>query len=345
MTEAFRRPAAFRLDDPRVTITEPEIASFGKQELALMEADVPAPLTKRPSRWGWGSVFWSAASGLVLLAVSLAVTSVVDELFARAPWLGVTGSVLAAIAGLALLVLAAREIAALVRLGSIEKLRDRAQAAIQSDDRAEGAGVSADLLALTQRMPRLANARNRVQTHLSDIIDGRDRVRLAERELMAPLDAQAKRLVVAAAKRVSVVTAVSPRAAVDMVFVLVNALMLIRRLALLYGGRPGTLGVLKLFRQVFSHLALTGGVAVTESVLHQIIGHGLAARLSARLGEGILNGILTARLGILAIEMTRPLPFFALPRPALNELASVLVRPDGHEAQDLRTPTPAAPEK
>ena len=82
-----------------------------------------------------------------------------------------------------------------------------------------------------------------------------------------------------------------------MIFVLVNALGLIRKLAVLYGGRPGTLGVLRLFRQVISHLAVTGGVAVTDSLLQQVIGHGLAARLSARLGEGMLNGLLTARLG------------------------------------------------
>ncbi len=347
MTEPFRRPAAFRVDDPRVVVAEPAIAPAEKQELALIEADNPEGLSAaaRTRRWGWGTLFWSAASGLVLFSLGLAVTSMIEELFARAPWLGMVGLGLAAAAGLALLVLATREIAALVRLGSIEKLRDRAQLAIQSDDRAEGTAVATDLLALTRRMPRLANARNRLQTHLSDIIDGRDRIRLAERELMTPLDAQARRLVVTAAKRVSVVTAVSPRAAVDMLFVLVNALMLIRRLAVLYGGRPGTIGVLKLLRQVVSHLALTGGVAVTDSVLQQVIGHGLAARLSARLGEGVLNGILTARLGILAIEMTRPMPFFALPRPALNDLVGVLLRSDGPEAEGSRASAAPSPEK
>ena len=116
---------------------------------------------------------------------------------------------------------------------------------------------------------------------------------------MEPLDAEARRLVLAAASAL-LVTAISPRAAVDMLFVLINALALIRKLAVLYGGRPGTIGVLRLFRQVISHLAMTGGVAVTDSLLQQIIGHGVAARLSARLGEGMLNGILTARLGILA---------------------------------------------
>ena len=80
------------------------------------------------------------------------------------------------------------------------------------------------MLSLTRRIPRLARARARLEDHRADIIDGRDLVRLAERELMAPLDIEARRLVVAASKRVSVVTAISPRAAVDMVFVLVNAL-------------------------------------------------------------------------------------------------------------------------
>ena len=106
-----------------------------------------------------------------------------------------------------------------------------------------------DLLALTKRMPRLARARARLLGHLDDIIDGGDLIRLAERELMAPLDEEARRLVSSAAKRVSVVTAVSPRAAIDVFFVLVTALGLVRKLALLYGGRPGTIGLITLMLQ------------------------------------------------------------------------------------------------
>src|SRR6266436_10439983 len=175
-------------------------------------------------------------------------------------------------------------------------------------------------------MPRLARARARLQGHLDDIIDGGDLIRLAERELMAPLDEEARRLVGNAAKRVSVVTAVSPRAAIDVFFVLVTALGLVRKLALLYGGRPGTIGLITLMRHAVSHLALTGGMAASDSLIQQVIGHGLAAKLSARLGEGVLNGLLTARLGLAAIEATRPLPFAALRQPALNDIAGSLLR-------------------
>src|SRR5258708_20426908 len=57
------------------------------------------------------------------------------------------------------------------------------------------------------------------------------------------------------------------------------------------------------------------------------MGHGIASGLSARLGEGMVNGLLTARLGLLTIDLVRPLPFHELPRPALNDLASTLLRP------------------
>jgi putative membrane protein len=329
-----RKPAAFSLDDPRVRIaaadrpapeTAVPVTIVPERELELPAA-VAAPEPARRSRMRWGMVFWAASGGLVLLGLCIAVVTLIEDLFSRSQALGVVGLALAAIAALALSVIAVREGIALLRLASVDALRQRAAATLASDDRAEGQAVVAELLRLTRRIPRLARGRARLDDHRADIIDGRDRVQLAERELMTPLDAEARSLIAAAAKRVSVVTAVSPRAAIDMLFVLINALGLIRRLAGLYGARPGMLGSLRLVRHVISHLALTGGLAATDSLIQQVVGHGVAAKLSARLGEGVLNGLLTARLGFVAMDVTRPLPFSALPRPSLNDLAGSLLR-------------------
>ena len=330
MTEILRKPAVFSVDDPRLVVALPE--EFPAE--SELTAETPDPLPAAPKRQAipWGALFWSALSGLVLMGLGLAVTKLVEDLFSRATWLGTIGLVLALIAGLALLAVIVREIVGLLRLAAVESLRRRALEIIETDDREAGKALTAALLSHTRRIPRLARARARLDDHRGDIIDGRDRVHLAERELMGPLDIEARRLVAAAAKRVSVVTAISPRAAVDMLFVLLNALNLIRKLAALYGGRPGALGLLKLFRQVMSHLAVTGGVSVTDSLIQQVVGHGIAARLSARLGEGMVNGLLTARLGLLAMDVVRPLPFEALPRPTLNDLAGNLLR-----APDTRT--------
>jgi putative membrane protein len=340
MTDALRRPAVFSVDDPRLVVAEPEEAQ--RPSVDIIEAapvkNLPAIASAPRRRIPWGTLFWSALSGLVLLALGLAVTNLVEELYARAAWLGAIGGALALVAGLALLVVMLREIIGLARLATVEALRQRALAVIESDDRDRGRALVIDMLSLTKRIPRLARARARLEDHRADIIDGRDLVRLVERELMSPLDIEARRLVVAASKRVSVVTAISPRAVVDMIFVLINALRMVRQLAALYGGRPGALGVLRLLRQVVSHLAVTGGVGVADSVVQQVIGHGIAARLSARLGEGMINGLLTARLGLLTIDLVRPLPFHELPRPALNDLAGTLLRPNDSNAEASGSP-------
>lgn len=324
------RPESFRPDDPRVAVASPDEPLLTRAELRELEAaealSLPAVVeqTQKPRRF-WGKLFWSAAGGLVSLALGLAVANLVQSLFSYAPWLGWLAVALTALAALALFVISMRELLAIFRLEKIERIQKRAAEVLASDDRDEGKAVVGEMLSLARAMPRLAKGRAALENYSRDIIDGADYVRLAERELLSPLDAEARQLVSSAAKRVSLVTAISPRAAVDMLFVLFNTLFLIRKLATLYGGRPGVLGMFRLMRHVISHLALTGGMAVGDSLVQQVLGHGLAAKLSARLGEGVLNGLLTARLGIAAIEVTRPLPFAALPRPKLSDLAGNLL--------------------
>ena len=162
-------------------------------------------------------------------------------------------------------------------------------------------------------------------------------VRLAERELMTPLDQQARKLISVAATRVSVVTALSPRAVVDILFVFGTAVTLMRRLAFLYGVRPGTLSLGRLVRQVVMHLAMTGGLAASDSLIQQMLGHGIAAKLSARLGEGVLNGLLTARFGLAAVDLIRPVPFAALPRLTLSDLMSEILRSFGDAEERQRS--------
>ena len=95
---------------------------------------------------------------------------------------------------------------------------------------------------------------------------------------------------------------------------------MVRRIAETYGAHAGFFGSWRLLRLVATHLLATGLVAVGDDLVGSVAGGHLLARLSRRFGEGVMNGALTARVGIAAMDVCRPLPFAALPRPKVSNL-------------------------
>jgi len=277
-------------------------------------------------RFGWSSLFFSCLAALVALGFGLWIDQLIADLFAKQIWLGWVATALTALLALAALVLVGREVWGLSRMAKIDRLQQRAARVIETNDLKSARQLSAQLIDIYSGRPDTARGRAALSEHRDHIIDGRDIVGLAERDLIKPLDDQARRLVMDSAKKVSVVTAVSPRAVLDIAFVLYENMRLIRRLADLYGGRPGTLGLLRLTRNVVGHLAVTGSIAVGEGLIQQIVGQGLAAKLSSRLGEGVINGLLTARIGIAAIDICRPLPFTAQSRLSVRDFVGEITR-------------------
>jgi putative membrane protein len=327
-----QRPRAFRLDRPdiaRAGVDDPapsaSVVVTEEPFDAIEAADgVVVPVARR-RRAPWLAILLSALSGLFTLAMGLAVERLIAELFAVAPWLGWVALALAVVAAVAFAVIVGRELAGVARERKIERLRAAAADALAVRDHQAAKAVAAEVVALYGARAEGAAARERVRALKDEIIDADDRLAIVERELVAPLDAQAKRAIADAAKQVSVVTAISPRAIVDVGFVVFAAVRLLRRVARIYGGRPGAFGFLRLARAAFNHLAITGGVAVGDSLLQQVLGLGLAARVSAKLGEGVLNGLLTARFGLAALSVCRPLPFVRETPPRIGDVAGELL--------------------
>lgn len=318
-----RGPRVFAPDDPKVvTESVPAAGSDAADEAAA------APLPPQaPARGATvGGVFLSAVTALVGLALAASFAGFVSTALARDDWIGWTAASLVAVALATGLVLVLREIVGLVRLGRLARLRRDAETALRTRDTAlERRTVSALSETLRGRRDLSWNLA-RLRDHTGDVRDAGDLLRLADRELMAPLDATARRLVLASAKRVSVVTAMSPMVWVAMLYVAIENLRLLRGLATLYGGQPGGLGALRLARMVVTHIVATGGVAMTDDLVGQFLGQDLLRRLSRRLGEGVFNGALTARIGTAAIAVTRPIPFLDAEPVRVRDLLPELLR-------------------
>ncbi|WP_071672556.1 YcjF family protein [Nioella nitratireducens] len=293
------------------------------------DLDMPAPTgramqtvatlaARKPSRLA--QFFWASVTGLIGFTVSLAAWNYVTGLLASHPVLGWIATGLIGLVLLALTLIALREAASFFSLGKLDHLRRKAEAALATGDMSAASGVVDDLQTLYRHRAELRLGREELAARRGDVFDADALLHLAERTLLTPLDAAAKAEVEAAARQVATVTALVPLALADVFTALTANLRMIRRIAEIYGGRAGTLGAWRLTRAVITHLVATGMVAVGDDMLEPFIGGGLLGKLSRRFGEGLVNGALTARVGVAAMDVCRPMPFREGTRPSASSL-------------------------
>lgn len=324
-----REPRVFAPDDPNILASETGAADWE----AADTLPSPQPSSKASRGASIGGIFISAVTGLVGLALSVSFAQFVSAALARNDWVGWTATSLALIAALAALIILGREIVGLLKLGHLARIRRDVAAALRTKDRTLERKTVQALRTVLRRRPDLAWALARVRDHERDVHDAGELLKLADRELMGPLDGEARRAIIKSAKRVSVVTAMSPMVWVAMFYVVVENLRMLRTLSSLYGARPGGLGALRLARMVVTHIVATGGLAMTDDLLGQFLGQDLLRRLSRRLGEGAFNGALTARIGTAAIDVVRPLPFLDTRPIRARDLLPDLFRRSGAGAE------------
>lgn len=329
-----RAPQAFVLDDPEENPektaklkrkSSPDI-SFSDElpNSALVTVPETGVRTAR-RRFRWGALFVGSVTTLIALWSILAIVQMIQGFFAQNALFGWATFAVAAIAAISALAIASREIIGLVRLNKIEALQETAARAINLDESISAQKTVEGLSALYAGRSDLAFGMKQLASHAGEIIDPKDRVQLADRLLLAPLDAEAHKIIARRARRVTLLTTVTPAAALDMLFVGSQNIAMLRDIATLYGGKPSTLATLKLMRMVVTHLAVAGGLALSDNFIQLFLGKGLLGRLSARFGEGAVNGILTGRIGLATVEVCRPIPKPASARESLPKLLREIV--------------------
>lgn len=310
--QTLHRPLVVDLDeqdfDPGAALPPPEAEATGAMvTIARASARRSGPLG-RAALWVFGA--------LIPFVLTVAAYDFAARLLAANSVLGWIATGLLGAAALILLVLAIRELAALTRMSRITGYRDRAGPA--RHDPARARALIGDLTALYANRPDLAGPSAELDRQSRDLLDGDALMDLAEVTLMAQLDRAALAQVEAAARQVATVTALVPMALADVAMAAYANLTMIRALSEIYGGRSSTFASLTLLRRVFAAVLGAGAIALTDDLIGSFASGGVLAKLSRRFGEGVMNGALTVRVGIAAMEACRPLPFQALERPGTS---------------------------
>lgn len=163
------------------------------------------------------------------------------------------------------------------------------------------------------------------QNELNDAYSAQEVAQLFSRNVLKPFDDKAKKLISRMAAESAVVVAISPLSLVDMFFVAWRNLRLINQIARIYGIEPGYFARIRLLRMVLVNIAFASVTEVVQDIGMDWLSQDLTAKLSARAAQGIGVGLLTARLGVKAMEFCRPLAFQSHEKPKLSHIQKELL--------------------
>ena len=317
--EQFKTTQAF--DDATAEKFAPVALDESPEQEGQVEATLDAAL--RPKRSLWRKM---VTAGLGLFGISVVAQGVQWTMTAwqTNDWAALGGCAAGALivgAGVGSVVTEWRR---LWRLRQRAEERDEARTLMHSHSVGKGRAFCEGLArqaGLDQSHPALQRWYAAIHETQSD----REVVSLYAHLVQPVLDAQARREISRSAAESTLMIAVSPLALVDMGFIAWRNLRLINRIANLYGIELGYYSRLRLFRLVLINIAFAGASELVREIGMDWMSQDLAARLSTRAAQGIGAGLLTARLGIKAMELCRPLPWIDKDKPRLGDFRRELI--------------------
>ncbi|QLB19258.1 TIGR01620 family protein [Mannheimia granulomatis] len=176
-----------------------------------------------------------------------------------------------------------------------------------------------------KNLPSVTQSEKRWKSQLNEAYNAKEVLYLFSENVLKPIDKDVKRLISKNAAENAVIVAVSPLAIVDVLLMAARNIALVNKITRAYGMELGYISRLKLFRMVLSNMVFAGATEIATDVGMDFFSQNLTAKLSLRAAQGIGVGLLTARLGIKAMEFCRPIAFQANERPKISAIRQELL--------------------
>lgn len=148
---------------------------------------------------------------------------------------------------------------------------------------------------------------------------------LFSQSVLRPLDDKALQLVLKSSSQTALLVAASPLALADMLFVLWRNMKMLRDIANIYQISPGYWGQIRLLRQIAGNMVFAGAAELVTELGADWFSTELTSKLSAKLAQGLGSGVLSARLGVSAIQTCRPLLMLPDEKPKLSQIRKALL--------------------
>src|SRR5215468_8866895 len=289
------------------------------------EPALPAVARAAPRRRDRVMTF--GVAGVALLLVGwLAVDAVgwIVAAFERSAALGVlaAAAVAAGVAGGRAVI--PRELISLFRLKNVEAIHRRlAHGPVPA---IEGRRAIADVLAVVPREREVKAGIVAFQRQVKVQHATGQQIEILSRTVMKPLDRRAEAHVRTAVLRAFGITAISPTGLTDAVFFLACGVRMVRAIAASYGHRPTAATTIHLLRRLVFEAGKLGAVDIASASLVQHLGGAVTERLASSAADALYAAYRMARLGIIVMDLCRPIPFRENEVPSVTSLVGNVLR-------------------
>jgi len=335
-TEVLTAPRFFELDQVETLAEEEAIITLdytpavilpeeAELELDLYEPEPVVQSTTVPqslpsSRFSpWLLLVGSLGVFLVLMLLVDAYHFIAQQ-FNSSLFLGsLFFGLIVAIAGAAL-TLTWRAYKNLRRLRTVSALQKDGRQLMEKDDYGHAMEYINRIVLFYGHRPEIKARVDRFYLTLNDTHHDREVCSLFSRQVMKDIDQQAHRIVIQRSKETALMVMISQIALLDAILTLWRNVRMIRDIAALYGGRPGFLGSIGLITGVLQNLIYADVSEMVAGSVAEILGGSVLSVMSAQVAQGLGSGVLTARLGLHAMQACRPLPFSEEEKPRLTHI-------------------------
>lgn len=278
--------------------------------------------TVATGRWVW--LVGALGLLLVLLTLENAVLFIAQQ-FDYGILLGITFTILVSTIALALGMAIWQNYQDILALRNISKLQEEGRLIIATDGYGNALKYVNKITQLYAQRPDIKAHLDRFYVVLNDSHHDHEVCHLYSTQVLKEIDQQAHRLVAKRAKETALLVMISQIALLDSLLTLWRNLVLIQDVARLYGGRPSFLASLSLFGAVLQNLIYADVSETVADSLAEILGGSVLSILSAQAMQGLGSGVMTARVGLYAMQACRPLPFQEGEKPRLKDIRREIV--------------------
>lgn len=287
--------------DQKETFTPVEVESNSETPIEDNLTQVIRP--KSGSKWLATGLVSTFAVLLGWQAVDSVVTAIQSADWLALGWAGLISAI--SLLGVGVI---GKELLKLRKLRNHFSVQEQSETLMLSDSVGKGKAFcesiaqEAGILRESPSYDRWINSIN--QSHSdAEILDMYDAMVVAEQ------DKQATKIVSQHATESAALVAISPLAVADMLLVAWRNFKMIDSLADVYGVELGYWSRVKLLKATFINMAAAGASELAVDASMDLMSMDLAGKVSARAGQGLGVGILTARLGLKAMALLRPIPW------------------------------------